>query len=512
MEMLYRCIELIVMVLWTVFPPYYYDEDTFAASWWRCKASWSLLYAIGVRSAVQQVCEFWDEMRRKPWIYLSDLVNWLDWIVITIFLVFLAITAGAEKYNLAENWVLFSWIILLRWGSFIHSLRGYPAGSISTRILLLDSSSEHRAELRVIIIGAVLIFCTFWHVFVNLDDGDTFGMSSHRLGALGIATFRLLLQQDGAAMDGILNLGDVCLPQPPDRPNAGQWPAGKPGNWMTIPFAILGNIIFSIMVLNIMIGVYQNAFQGAGRRHQIHMKARAEICLHAFMQPKWPPRSNWPLDWLMSVLGCDALTNALGRCCFCLGRIKVANGEKSQQNQNEPKYEEQDLSVIRSRGYRILFIGLLAWAGLLQVPYLHPVVAGTVLLIAILSLDWALLARPWKTSSGKDKKDKDPSKEFYLWWCAPAAQVNAESSERTSMQELKSLMEQMEKRMQASQPSAWTPSTEHPFEDQKAVLERLEQLEQRLQALRPEGAAASAKVPNDHHPEGGGEGGGGGGS
>lgn len=467
LQMTYHCLELLVMILWTIYPPT--DRGgTFWDTQARCAGSWSLLFVIGVRGLVQQLFECWYHFsrtsqrrescwttwRNRLWSYVWNLLTVSEWFGILLFIVFLGKTAVMSPtsfhFDLAQDVVLFSWVILIRWMSFVWSFRGYPFGIIGTKSLLLDGSFELRQDFFSVILGAVLIFFAFWHLFVNLDDGNTFGTGPVRLSGIMVATFRLLLQQDGSGIDGMLQLGRGGNPGP----------AGQIGDATTIPFMFLGQCMFSTTLMNALIAVYAGAFQSTGRRRKVYLRERAEICYRAMMQPKWPPNFSSRTPGREQAAG--AASRAAGSMSVTTVQVVPASqavegdGAKTKASLPETptagpegngKALEPWLKSLRAVIDRyprrimlcVLVVTLLIWGGIIIAGTVHPIVPSILLLIATLLFDWVLLVRPWN-----DKEDR------YLWWCAPANWFqDVESDFDNPVQGISEQFQEMESRLRS---------------------------------------------------------------
>lgn len=195
--------------------------------------------------------------------------------------------------------------------------------------------------------GGILLVC-----------GLTFGGFWHAFAALTLAqsaqdqfnvllaTLRLLVLGDGDGAAVIIGLynGDEEL--------------GSPITFILFSVAV---IAFCICLLNLFIAVHGEAYDKAQETaHISFLQERSAICLNCLLMPKWPPSG----------------------CC------KFSNPRRA--------------SVC------IYVLSLIAWAVLISLRQLHPLIASFTLLAGSLLADSVLLQLPW---------NKEDSRKYHFWIC-----------------------------------------------------------------------------------------------
>eukprot|EP00930_Biecheleria_cincta_P063825 TRINITY_DN4935_c0_g1_i2.p1 TRINITY_DN4935_c0_g1~~TRINITY_DN4935_c0_g1_i2.p1 ORF type:complete len:1078 (+),score=157.09 TRINITY_DN4935_c0_g1_i2:34-3234(+) len=227
--------------------------------------AWSLVAVVAHFELVNEIFELAHYLMQQQ-VYEYSLKNWKDWICIVLLVT--VVYASAFSYDLRSQPELVAFLVLMRWTQLAWAFRAFEIIGPSILPIMLASFGPIQGILLLLMFGFFGFYTAFLALAGKKESVNAFDLL--------LNTVRLLLLGDGDGIDAVLTLGG-------SNDDEGAHPMG-------FVFLMMAIFVFSIILLNLFIAVYGEAYDLCQEQAWgTFLRERAEICLHAFVKPDWPP-------------------------------------------------------------------------------------------------------------------------------------------------------------------------------------------------------------------------------
>lgn len=341
---------------------------------------WSILFAGSARQIVDKVAEVISSRLRFGTLHSFGFIKGVDVCSILILQVLAATTLG-DVSTLSDYRKSLSLVVFCRWFSFWYTLRVFRGAG--RRFLLLSHSVHEVLPAAGMVL--ITIFTALFHAFIALMKEETHIMGTWRTAYdLFMTLIRFSFHGADEHSDFVYHLSTGT--QGEDDLSTGTQGEDLLAHVTALSpiFFVIATLSFQVCVFNLLGAVLSETYDAAHENIEVQFqRERAKVCVQYMLRPHWPTK------WKALNVGSRATISTVSF---------------------------------------FFFFFALGWVAMIQardvVPLLLPSCA---LLVVSISLDMALLQRPWMNHSNCiDKPCREcqaraangaPPAQSHLWIC-----------------------------------------------------------------------------------------------